>query len=70
MLDELRRPAGLEVDPDNLELYSAVVTGALYRMLRSGQSRAAAQHRYLIEPTDLPLPTGLKRQYRPLPNDA
>ena len=57
----LRAAAGLEGDPADLDRCSAVVTGTVYRMLRAGQARAAAERRYLIEPADLPLSAGLKR---------
>ncbi|MGH3803155.1 MAG: DUF1931 family protein [Pseudonocardiaceae bacterium] len=58
--DIFRVVASIGVVRDDFDLFDDVVTGKLYDLLVVAQSDAAAQHRDVIEFTDLPITRGLQ----------
>ncbi|MGW5150417.1 DUF1931 family protein [Rhodococcus koreensis] len=58
--DIFRVAASIGVVRDDFHRFDDVVTGKLYDLLLVAQSDAAAQHRHVIELTDLPITRGLQ----------
>ncbi len=55
-----RATAALDVDKDDLKRYSDFVNQQIYDLLLIGQATAKANARDIIEPSDLPITTGLQ----------
>ncbi|MDT2004811.1 DUF1931 family protein [Rhodococcus opacus] len=58
--DIFRVVASVGVGGDDFRPFDDIVTGKLYDLLLVAQQGAAAQHRYIIEFTDLPITKGLQ----------
>ncbi|MDV6286850.1 DUF1931 family protein [Rhodococcus jostii] len=58
--DIFRDVASLGVVRDDFHRFDDVVTAKLYDLLLVAQESAAAQHRHIVEPTDLPITRGLQ----------